>query len=126
MKPNPFDVDVVIIGAGFAGLTVATTLRNEGISVVVLEARDRVGGKVEAQLDERGCMVDTGAQFVNDEMTEVLALAARVGVTRVSAVHPGHASTVPLPVQGDPWTEAEALLASLGADHLDDERTVTG
>lgn len=125
VTPNPFDVDVVVIGAGFAGLTVATTLRREGISVVVLEARSRVGGKVEAQLDERGRLVDTGAQFVNDEMTEVLALAAQAGARRVNAVHPGRASTVPNPMEGDPWAEAEALLATLGADHLNDERTVT-
>jgi len=120
MKPNPFDVDVVIVGAGFAGLTVATALRREGVSVVVLETRDRVGGKVEAQLDARGRLVDTGAQFVNDEMTEVLALAAQVGAKRVNAVHPGRASTVPNPSEGDPWAEAETLLATLGADHLDD------
>lgn len=125
MKPNPFDVDVVIIGAGFAGLTAATALRSDGISVVVLEARDRVGGKVESQLDGRGRLVDTGAQFVNDEMTEVLALAAQVGATRVNAVHPGHASTVPSGANGDPWAEAESLLATLGVDHLDDQRTVT-
>jgi len=125
MKPNPFDVDVVIVGAGFAGLTVATTLRREGISVVVLEARDRVGGKVEAQLDQGGRPVDTGAQFVNDEMTEVLALAASVGTSRANAVHPGRATTVPPQVEGDPWAVAEQLLATLGTDHLHDARTVT-
>lgn len=125
MKPNPFDVDVVIIGAGFAGLTAATTLQREGISVVVLEALDRVGGKVEACVDERGRMVDSGAQFVNDEMTEVLALAARVGAARANAVHPGRTTTVPQPTAGDPWAQAEALLATLGADHLDDGRTIT-
>lgn len=125
MKPNPFDVDVVIIGAGFAGLTVARDLRALGISVVVLEARDRVGGKVEACADELGRLVDTGAQFVNDEMTEVLALAGEVGAVRANAVHPGRATTVPLQVEGNPWAEAEGLLATLGADNLNDGRTVT-
>ena len=125
MKPNPFDVDVVIIGAGFAGLTVATELQREGISVVVLEARDRVGGKVESSVDERGRLVDTGAQFVNDEMTEVLTLAAQIGTARANAVHPGRATTVPPQAEGDPWAEAEALLTTLGADHRDDGRTVT-
>ena len=125
MTPNPFDVDVVIIGAGFAGLTVSTILAREGISVVVLEARDRVGGKVEAQLDERGRLVDTGAQFVNDEMTEVLALASLAGARNTNAVHPGRATAVPPQAAGEPWTEAEALLATLGTDHLDDGRMVS-
>ena len=124
-KPNPFDVDVVIIGAGFAGLTVARDLRCLGISVVVLEARDRVGGKAEACIDELGRLVDTGAQFVNDEMAEVLALAGEVGAARVNAFHSGRATTVPPQLEGDPWSEAEAMLATLGADHLDDGRTVT-
>ena len=125
MKPNPFDVDVVIIGAGFAGLTVARDLLGLGISVVVLEASDRVGGKVEACRDELGRLVDTGAQFVNDEMKEVLALAGEVSAVRANAVHPGLATTMPLQAEGDPWSEAEAMLATLGADHLDDGRTVT-
>lgn len=124
-KPNPFDVDVVIIGAGFAGLTVARALQDLGVSVVVLEARDRVGGKVEAVIDELGRVVDTGAQFVNDEMAEVLALAAEVGAARANALHPGRATTIPLQAGGDPWAEAEGLLATLGADRLDDGRTVT-
>lgn len=38
---DPFDVDVVIIGAGFSGLTVATELRHDGISFVLLEAGAR-------------------------------------------------------------------------------------
>jgi len=125
VRVNPFDVDVVIVGAGFAGLTVASILLGEGVSVVVVEARDRVGGKAEAQVDQGGRLVDTGAQFVNDEMTEVLALAARVGAERVNAVHPGQPTTVPRPPEGDPWAEAERLLATLGTDHLEDVRTVT-
>ncbi len=125
MKSNPFDVDVVIIGAGFAGLTVASILQREGISMVVLEARDRVGGKAEARIDEGGRVVDTGAQFVDDEMTEVLALAAGVGAARANAVHPGRTTTVAQPPEGDPWAEAERLLATLGTNHLDDVRTVT-
>src|ERR1700675_2629148 len=41
-------VDVVIVGAGFAGLSAARTLSRQGKKVVVLEARDRVGGRVKA------------------------------------------------------------------------------
>ena len=119
---DPFDVDVVIIGAGFSGLTVATELRRDGISFVLLEARDRVGGKTEARHDGLGRLVDTGGQFANDDMTEVLALARDSGATRVDAVHPGRAVTVPPSPDSDPWAVADTLLATLGADDLHDER----
>lgn len=118
------DVDVVIVGAGFAGLTVATHLREAGRSVVVLEARDRVGGKTESSPDHRGRKVDTGGQFANDDMTEVLALARAAAAQRVEAVHPGCARTVPDGLDGDPWAAAEVLLDELGATHLDDDRDV--
>lgn len=125
MITDPFDVDVAVVGAGFTGLTVASILQRRGASVVVLEARDRVGGKAEAVVDEGGRLVDTGAQFINDEMSEVLALAADVGASRANSFHPGHATTVPQQSADDPWGEAEAVLSMLGDDQLSDDRTIT-
>ncbi|MDO8364265.1 MAG: FAD-dependent oxidoreductase [Actinomycetota bacterium] len=123
--PDPFDVDAVIVGAGFAGLAVAAELHRAQVSFVLLDARDRIGGKAEARLDGRGRMVDTGAQFANDDMTEVLALAAAAGAERVEAVPAGQPTIVPLGIEGNPWADATALLATLGPEHLHDRRTVT-
>lgn len=59
--------DVIVIGAGLSGLQVATTTHKAGKSVLVLEARDRVGGKTWSVplASGRGC-VDFGAAWIND------------------------------------------------------------
>ena len=75
--------DVIVVGAGFCGLTAANELKAAGIDVPVLEARDRVGGRVEAQTNGLGETVDTGGQFICDDMPEVMALAKKHGKTLV-------------------------------------------
>ncbi|MGX5845790.1 flavin monoamine oxidase family protein [Mesorhizobium sp. PL10] len=71
--------DVVIVGAGFTGLSAALELRRAGIDVVLLEARDRVGGRVEAVRNGLGERIDSGGQFFCEDMPEVTALAAARG-----------------------------------------------
>jgi monoamine oxidase len=70
--------DVVIIGAGFAGLTAARELVQRGHDVVVLEGRDRVGGR-SSTATIAGVPVDLGGTFVGPTQDEVLKLAADVG-----------------------------------------------
>lgn len=73
-------VDVVVVGAGFAGLTAARRLQQEGRSVVVLEARDRVGGRTLNHAFEDGTVVELGGQWLGPTQDRVLALAAELGV----------------------------------------------
>lgn len=60
------DVDVVVVGAGLSGLQAATDVQNAGLSVVVLEAKDRVGGKTQVVKVGKG-VVDVGAAWINDK-----------------------------------------------------------
>jgi monoamine oxidase len=73
-------VDVVIVGAGFAGLTAARKLSRAGHSVVVLEARDRVGGRVWNHELGRGAVSERGGTFAGPTQDRVLALARELGV----------------------------------------------
>ena len=67
---------VVVVGAGFAGLAAADELRAAGIEVTVLEARDRVGGRVWS-VPFAGSVVERGAEFILPGNTAVESLAAR-------------------------------------------------
>lgn len=61
------DVDVVVVGAGLSGLQAATDLQKAGLSFVVLEAKDRVGGKTQSvRMDRGNGVLDVGAAWIND------------------------------------------------------------
>jgi monoamine oxidase len=70
--------DVVVVGAGLAGLTAARELSRSGFDVVVLEGRDRVGGRTNSAM-LAGVPVDLGASFVGPTQDAVLKLAADLG-----------------------------------------------
>ena len=74
------DVDVVVVGAGFAGLAAARDLVAAGRSVAVVEARDRVGGRVVNHPLGPGDVVEMGGQWVGPTQDQVLALAKDTGV----------------------------------------------
>jgi monoamine oxidase len=75
------EADVCVVGAGYAGLTAARRLSQAGRSVVVVEARDRVGGRVWTQLLADGTPVDRGGGWVAPYHDAIFALAGELGVT---------------------------------------------
>jgi monoamine oxidase len=74
-------VDVGIVGAGLAGLVAARDLLAAGLSVLVLEARDRVGGRLLNHTLSNGAVVEVGGQWVGPTQDRVLALAEELGVS---------------------------------------------
>ncbi|MDG5497523.1 flavin monoamine oxidase family protein [Niveispirillum sp. BGYR6] len=83
------NVDVAIIGAGFAGLSAARRIQDAGYSVVVLEARDRVGGRIHTRRTPDGLPVDVGGQWIGPGQDRVLALTAELGVETFSTHEAG-------------------------------------
>lgn len=81
--------DVVVVGAGLAGLSAARALHEAGASVKVLEARDRVGGRVLSHPLESGSVVDLGAQWLGPGQDRMLALAKELGLTTFPQRHSG-------------------------------------
>lgn len=70
----------VVVGAGFAGLAAAHALRRDGIRTLVIEARDRVGGRVWSQRLNNGAVVEMGAEFILPGNDTVAGLAAELGL----------------------------------------------
>ncbi|HKW44209.1 MAG TPA: NAD(P)/FAD-dependent oxidoreductase, partial [Candidatus Eremiobacteraceae bacterium] len=89
------DADVIVIGAGAAGLAAARSLAVRGLRVMVLEARDRIGGRVWSCPPARGVVpVELGAEFIHGRAAETMALLREVGMT-------------PIDVVGESWTSEE-------------------
>jgi monoamine oxidase len=73
-------VNVVVVGAGLAGVTAADRLAARGVEVTLLEARHRVGGRTHGLEVAPGSWVDAGAAYLGDRHTMLTALMARLGV----------------------------------------------
>jgi monoamine oxidase len=83
--------DVVVVGAGFSGLAAARALVAQGHKVVVLEARDRVGGRTQnASIAGGRAIAEVGGEFVGPTQDRILALAKAVGVSTFPVFNTGN------------------------------------
>jgi monoamine oxidase len=122
--PRTHDVDVVVIGAGLAGLNAAHRLVHAEKSVVVLEARDRVGGRNYDVPIGDGNVVEMGGEWAGPGQDRVLGLAKRLGIKTFETYANGaslyyrngqrttYTGDIP-PARPDALVEAEAAILSL-------------
>lgn len=120
--------DVVVLGAGLAGLSAARDLDRAGADVLVLEARDRVGGRVEQISVDAGRPVQLGGELVGEAHTAYLGLVEELGLTLTSTYTSVEGATtydlvdgVFRSEDGFPFATAEQ-----GADHERVERLFGG
>ena len=105
--------DVVVVGAGFSGLAAARKIAKAGKSVIVLEARNRVGGKVLNHVLEDGDITEAGGTYIGPTQTRMAALAKEYGVGTYPTYDTGKTVTV---IGGTRWEDGypPALLAEYG------------
>src|SRR5262245_48988590 len=90
--------DIAVVGAGVAGLAAARDLARQGLSVVLLEARERIGGRILTLHDERVPLpIELGAEFLHGETPETDRLLAAGG-------------QVACDVDGESWRAARGRL----------------
>src|SRR5688572_16836342 len=77
---NQLETDVCIVGAGYAGLVAALRLMQAGKSVIVLEARDRVGGRTWTATIDKDIWIDKGGAWIGYAQDRIYALAKEMGV----------------------------------------------
>jgi monoamine oxidase len=89
-KP-PHSADVVVVGAGLAGLTAARQLRSAGKNVLLLEARDRVGGRCFSRpIPGASDVANMGATFVGPTQTKILAVMSELGISKFDTYATGN------------------------------------
>jgi monoamine oxidase len=81
--------DVIVVGAGFAGLAAAREIVRAGRTAIVLDARDRVGGRVLNHPIGDGHVVEVGGQWVGPTQDRMLALAHELGVETFKTYNEG-------------------------------------
>ena len=116
--PSMMSGSVLIVGAGMAGLTAANVLKAFGIRTTILEARNRVGGRIQTDHSWPGIPIDLGASWLNGASTNpLLALAHDLRVStseaaydEISLVYDAKGALIPRHAWAKVRQQAEAIL----------------
>ena len=104
------DADVIILGAGAAGLSAAYELSRNNVNVIILEARTRVGGRVHTQ-SEPGLPVELGAEYMHGTPKSLMRLALKTQTPFVDAYmghyYPKNGKLIPLE---NFWEQIQAVI----------------
>jgi monoamine oxidase len=114
-NPASKEATVIVIGAGVSGLAAARRLADEGVNVIVLEGRDRIGGRVWTD-HSIGTPLDLGASWIHGTFLNPLtALADRIGIKRVETDYDNQIvfGKDGRQLSGAEYTEIESLLSDL-------------
>ena len=98
--------DVAIVGAGPSGLAAATALRKAGLTVAVIEARDRVGGRTWTDTID-GAVLEIGGQWVSPDQTALLAMVEDLGLETYPRYREGDSVFVTPDALGDRWQDGK-------------------
>lgn len=113
---------VIVIGAGFGGLSAAATLLDAGFDVTILEARRRVGGRVlSLPTYAKGAIVEGGGELVGANHPTWLAYAKRFNLTLAEL--PEHTGEEPVILQGQRLDDHQAEKLWTGMDAVADALT---
>ena len=116
--------DVIVVGAGISGMACALRLEEQGLNVLVLEAKDRVGGRLlSGKAPKLGCQVDLGGAYISPKQRRISRLAKEVGVETYDVYDKGaavveikgkaHKNTL-----GTVFESLDALQAAVQMDNL--------
>jgi len=119
---NEIDVDVAIVGAGVAGLAAMRLLEDRGIRTCILEARDRIGGRIMTIHDERlPHAIELGAEFIHGSAEETVGLLqpARLAAYAIAGKRWRMIRGKLIPL-GDFWKQLESVMRYLQTDGADE------
>jgi len=112
--------DVIIVGAGVAGLAAARELSSAGLDVIILEARNRIGGRISTHFDS--WPIELGAEFVHGKPPETFAIAerAKLKLQEIPNLH-WHLHNGILTKSGEFWSKVEAVMEEMSSYRGPDE-----
>ena len=91
-QPTSLEADVIVVGAGLSGMIAARKVLDAGLKPLILEADERVGGRILTQEVMPGVPVELGAQWIGDTHERMFRLAAELGVETFAQYDEGETS----------------------------------